>query len=167
VGSPSRRRAGEDNYEKIKAASGEIADILRETYSTNAKGAADYGSKSSRSRASTPTPLSIFSPISWIRSRYRKSCSCQPSRTARNFEVVSAQNKELWELAPESRDRDGRADQEELHQSPVESRLNRTYRPPGSAGTSASREIGAVSRRRTDMLPGQKSETGRINMASL
>src|SRR4030088_1975556 len=34
-----------DNYEKIKAASGEIADILRETYSTNAKGAADYGVK--------------------------------------------------------------------------------------------------------------------------
>lgn len=34
-----------DNCEKIKAASGEIADILRETYSTNARGAADYGVK--------------------------------------------------------------------------------------------------------------------------
>src|SRR5260370_18314090 len=34
-----------DNCEKIKAASGEMADILREPYSTNAKGAADYGAK--------------------------------------------------------------------------------------------------------------------------
>jgi hypothetical protein len=29
----------------MKAASGEMADVLRETYSTNAKGAADYGIK--------------------------------------------------------------------------------------------------------------------------
>src|SRR6266404_9135029 len=34
-----------ENYEKMKAASGEMADIFRETYSTNAKGAADYGAK--------------------------------------------------------------------------------------------------------------------------
>src|ERR1700675_4914352 len=34
-----------DNCEKVKAASGEIADILREAYSTNAKGATDYGVK--------------------------------------------------------------------------------------------------------------------------
>src|SRR3981189_2848388 len=34
-----------ENYEKMKAASGEMVDIFRETYSTNAKGAADYGSK--------------------------------------------------------------------------------------------------------------------------
>src|ERR1700738_1821372 len=36
---------GEENCEKMKAASGEMADVLRETYSTNAKGAADYGVK--------------------------------------------------------------------------------------------------------------------------
>jgi hypothetical protein len=29
----------------MKAASGEMADVLRETYSTDAKGAADYGVK--------------------------------------------------------------------------------------------------------------------------
>src|SRR4051794_27069744 len=34
-----------ENCEKMKAASGEIADILRETYSSNAKGAADCGVK--------------------------------------------------------------------------------------------------------------------------
>jgi hypothetical protein len=34
-----------ENCEKMKAASGEMADVLRETYSTNAKGAADYGVK--------------------------------------------------------------------------------------------------------------------------
>src|ERR1700744_998600 len=34
-----------ENCEKMKAASGELADVLRETYSTNAKGAADYGIK--------------------------------------------------------------------------------------------------------------------------
>jgi len=34
-----------ENCEKMKAASGEMADVLRETYSTNAKGASDYGIK--------------------------------------------------------------------------------------------------------------------------
>jgi len=34
-----------ENCEKMKAASGEMADALRETYSTNAKASADYGVK--------------------------------------------------------------------------------------------------------------------------
>src|SRR3981081_2241333 len=34
-----------ENYEKMKVASEEMADMLLETYSTNAKGAADYGVK--------------------------------------------------------------------------------------------------------------------------
>src|SRR5712672_2939766 len=34
-----------ENCEKMKAASGEMADTLRETYSTNAKASADYGVK--------------------------------------------------------------------------------------------------------------------------
>ena len=34
-----------ENYEKMKAASGEMVDIFREAYLTNAKGATDYGSK--------------------------------------------------------------------------------------------------------------------------
>src|SRR5260370_41163436 len=37
-----------ENCEKMKAASGEMADVLRETYSTNAKGAADYGGQNHR-----------------------------------------------------------------------------------------------------------------------
>src|SRR5258706_1889217 len=49
-----------ENCEKMKAASGEMADTLRETYSTNAKASADSGLKSLRYRALTPTPRSIF-----------------------------------------------------------------------------------------------------------
>ena len=70
-----------ENYEKLKIASGEITDVLREAYSSNAKGARNMPPKSSSSPAPTPVPLSIFSATSWARSRYRKSCS-SPSHTA-------------------------------------------------------------------------------------
>src|ERR1700731_2461241 len=58
-----------DNCEKVKAASGEIADILREAYSTNAKGAADYGVKVIEISGVNTNSLSIFLPISWTRRR--------------------------------------------------------------------------------------------------
>lgn len=52
-----------ESNEKMKTASAEMTDVLRATYPTAAKGAADYGSKLSRWRTSTPEPLSTFSEI--------------------------------------------------------------------------------------------------------
>ena len=50
-----------ENCEKMKAASGEMADVLRETYSTNAKGAADYGIKVIQiSSVNTTTAFDFF-----------------------------------------------------------------------------------------------------------
>ena len=59
----------QEGCEKIKAASGEMAETLRETYSSNAKSANDLGSRSSKSRAPTPPPRSISSPTFWGVSR--------------------------------------------------------------------------------------------------
>src|SRR5438552_9512437 len=88
-----------DNYEKIKAASGEITDILRETYSTNAKGAADYGVK--LIEISTANTNSAFDFLTKLMDTKSLSEIVQLSATQsrKNFEATSAQNKELWQLA--------------------------------------------------------------------
>ena len=88
-----------DNYEKIGAASGEIADILRETYSTIAKGAADYGVKVIE--ISGVNANSAFDFLTNLMDTKSLSEIIQLSATQnrKNFEVTSAQNRELWELA--------------------------------------------------------------------
>jgi phasin len=88
-----------DNYEKIKAASGEITDILRETYSTNTKGAADYGVK--LIEISTVNTNSAFDFLTQLMDT--KSLSeivhLSATQSRKNVEATSAQNKELWQLA--------------------------------------------------------------------
>ena len=88
-----------DNCEKIKAASGEIGEILRETYTTNAKGAADYGVKVIE--ISGVNTNSVFDFLTNLMDTKSLSEIIQLSATQsrKNFEVVSAQNRELWELA--------------------------------------------------------------------
>jgi phasin len=88
-----------DNCEKMKTASGEIADILREAYSTNAKGAADYGIKiieisgvNTSSAFDFLTNLMDAKPLSEI-------IQLSATQSRKNFEVTSAQNREFWELA--------------------------------------------------------------------
>ena len=88
-----------DNYEKIKAASGEIADILRETYSTNAKGAADYGVKVIEiSGVNTNSAFDFLTNLMDTKS-LSEIISLSATQSRKNFEVVSAQNRELWEFA--------------------------------------------------------------------
>ena len=88
-----------DNYEKIKAASGEIAEILRETYSTNAKGAADYGVKVIEiSGVNTNSAFDFLTHLMGMRS-LSEIIQLSAAQSRKNFEVTSAQNKELWELA--------------------------------------------------------------------
>ena len=88
-----------DNCEKIRAASGEIADILRETYSTNAKGAADYGVKVIEiSGVNTNTAFDFLAHLMGMKS-LSEIIQLSATQSRKNFEVTSAQNKELWELA--------------------------------------------------------------------
>ena len=88
-----------DNYEKIKAASGEIAEILRETYSTNAKGAADYGVKVIEiSGVNTNSAFDFLSNLIDTKS-LSEITTLSAKQSRKNFEVTSAQNRELWELA--------------------------------------------------------------------
>ena len=88
-----------EHYEKMKAASGEIADILREAYSTNAKGTADYGAKVIE--ISSVNATSAFDFLTHLMGTKSLSEIVQLSAThsRKNFETTSAQSKELWELA--------------------------------------------------------------------
>ncbi|MDP1585226.1 MAG: phasin family protein [Bradyrhizobium sp.] len=88
-----------DNYEKMTAASGEMADILRETCSTNARVAADYGVKvmeisgvNSNSAFDFLTKLMDTKSLSEV-------IQLSATQSRQNFEVTSAQSRELWELA--------------------------------------------------------------------
>jgi len=88
-----------DDYEKMKAASGEIADILRETYSTNAKGAADYGVKVIEiSGANTNSAFDFLTKLMDTKS-LSEIMQLSAAQSRKNFEATSAQNKELWQLA--------------------------------------------------------------------
>ena len=88
-----------ENCEKMKAASSEIADLLREAYSTNAKGAADYGAK--LIEISSVNANSAFDFLTHLIGTKSLSEIIQLSATQsrRTYEASSAQNKELWELA--------------------------------------------------------------------
>src|SRR3982074_1666098 len=87
-----------DNCEKIKAASGEIADVLRETYSTNAKGAADYGVKVIE--ISSVNTNSVFDFLTNLMNTKSLSeiVKLSAAQSRENFNVASAQNKDLWDL---------------------------------------------------------------------
>src|SRR5260370_561509 len=88
-----------ENYRKMKAASGEMADVLRETYSTNAKGAADYGGKLIEiSSVNTTSAFDFFTNLVGTKS-LSEIMTLSTAQTRRTFDVASAQNKELWELA--------------------------------------------------------------------
>jgi phasin len=88
-----------DNCEKIKSASGEIADILRETYSTNAKGAADYGVKVIEiSGVNTNSAFDFLANLMDTKS-LSEIIKLSAMQSRKSFEAASAQNRELWELA--------------------------------------------------------------------
>jgi phasin len=88
-----------ENCNKMKAASGEMADVLRETYSTNAKGAADYGVKIIEiSNANTTSAFDFITDIMGTRT-LSEIMTVSAAQARKNFEVASSQNKELWNLA--------------------------------------------------------------------
>lgn len=88
-----------DSYEKLQAASGEIADILSETYSTNAKAAADYGIKVIEiSGANTNAAFDFVTKLMDTKS-LSEIVQLSAAQSRKHFEATSAQNKELWQLA--------------------------------------------------------------------
>jgi len=88
-----------ENCEKVKAASGEMADVFRETYSTNAKGAADYGIKVIEiSSVNTTSAFDFFTNLLGTKS-LSEIMTLSAVQARKNFDVASAQNKELWNLA--------------------------------------------------------------------
>jgi phasin len=87
-----------ENCEKMKAASEEVADGLRETYSTNAKGATDYGAKVIEiSGVNTNSAFDFLTNLLDTKS-LSEIINLSAMQSRKNFELASAQNRELWEL---------------------------------------------------------------------
>jgi phasin len=89
----------QEGCEKFKAASEDIADTLRETYSSNAKSATEYGLKViDISRDNAASAIDFLSHL--LASKSVTDVFTLSSTHARKaFDTASAQNKELWGLA--------------------------------------------------------------------
>ena len=88
-----------EGCDRMKAASGEIADILREACLTNATGVADYGAKVIEiSNANANSALDFLARLADTRS-VSDIMNLSSTHGRKALEVASAQNRELWELA--------------------------------------------------------------------
>lgn len=84
---------------RMRVASGEFADILRESCSTNAKGVVDYGAKVIEiSNANTNSAFDFLARLMDTRSM-SDVIELAATQGREAFEVASVQNRELWELA--------------------------------------------------------------------
>ena len=88
-----------ENYEKLKIASGEITDVLRESYSSNAKGTAEYATKFIEFSGANAS--SAFDFLSHLMGTKSASEVLQLSIThgRKTVEATAAQNRELWDIA--------------------------------------------------------------------
>ena len=110
-----------ENCEKMKAASGEIADILRDACSTNAKSAADYAAKVIEiSNANTSSALDFLTHLMGTRS-LSEAIQLSATHGRKNFEATSAQNRELWELAQKVTTETAEPLKKKSHQGPASS----------------------------------------------
>ena len=87
-----------ESIEKMKKASGAINDALREAYSANAKGAADYAVKVIEFSGANAS--SAFDFLSHLLGMKSPSEVLQLSATQgrKNLETTATQGRELWEL---------------------------------------------------------------------
>jgi phasin len=89
----------QEGCEKIKAASGEMTEALRETYSSNAKSATGYGLRVIEiSNANTASAIDFFTHLLSSKS-VTDAFTLSAAQARKAFDTASAQNKELWELA--------------------------------------------------------------------
>lgn len=110
----------QEGYEKIKAASEEMAEALRETYSSNAKGATDYGLKVLEiSKDNAASAIDFFSHLLGSKS-VTDVLTLSATQARKVFDTASAQNKELWVLAQKLATETG---------EPIRKRVNRALHP--------------------------------------
>jgi len=84
--------------EKVKAASEEMAVALRESYSSNARSATDYGLKVIEiSNANTASAIDFFAHLVGSKS-VTDVFSLSATQAQKAFDTASAQSKDLWEL---------------------------------------------------------------------
>jgi len=85
--------------EEIKVASNGMTEALRETYSSNARSATDYGLKVFEiSNANTASAIDFLAHL-WGSKSVTDAFSLTASQTRKAFDTATAQNKELWGLA--------------------------------------------------------------------
>jgi len=87
-----------ENIEKMKMASGAINDALREVYSANAQGAADYAAKVIEfSSANANSAFDFLTHLLGMKSP-SEILQLSAAQHAKNFENATAQSRQLWEL---------------------------------------------------------------------
>jgi len=88
-----------ERCEKIKAASEEMTEALRESYSSNARSATDYGLKLFEiSNANTASTLDFFVHLFGSKSA-TDVLTLSAAQARKTIDTASDQNKELWVLA--------------------------------------------------------------------
>src|SRR3979411_956174 len=88
-----------ENCEKMKSASGEMADALRETYSTNAKASADYGVKVIEiSSVNTKSAFDFLTSLIGTKSM-SEIIKLSAGQARKKSDVAPAQNRDLGGLA--------------------------------------------------------------------
>lgn len=88
-----------EGCEKIKAGSEEMTEALRETYSSNARSATDYGLKVfDFSNANAASALDFFVHLFSSKSA-TDVVTLSAAQARKTFDTASDQNKELWALA--------------------------------------------------------------------
>ena len=88
-----------DNYEKIQAAAEEMTSILEQTYSTAAKGVADYNFKLvEMARTNSNAAFEFACGLVGMKS-LPEMVALSTEQARKQFDLVTAQNKELWAIA--------------------------------------------------------------------
>jgi phasin len=88
-----------EGCERMKAASGELSGIARDAYASNARGAADYGAKVIEISGQNADAAFDFLVHLLGSKSLAEAISVSAEHGRKNFAAVSAQNKELLELA--------------------------------------------------------------------
>ena len=88
-----------ENYEKWKIATNQVTSMVEASYSTAAKGALDYGLKVIEiTQAHTNAAFDFIGKLVAVKSP-SEAVELSTTHARRQFDVASAQGKELWTLA--------------------------------------------------------------------
>ena len=88
-----------ETYEKMKSAAEEATDVLEDTYATASKGASDYGLKViEATRVNTNAAFDFVTQLMTVKS-LSEVVELSTAHTRKQFEVLTAQSKELAAIA--------------------------------------------------------------------